>query len=192
VSGSGLDDAPPGGIDSSAPEALARVRVIVSRSVITYWPHPPHSQAHRDFTARRLIRDVFAVRERLGDPRVVPCFHCTFLPDMPSSATPGNSTSHMSTPSMPTWSSPRTNRLDIPNNPAIRFTRGSISWLHWFAMTLRPARLLASLFGSDRGCPKPSETFTSRLSTGWSPFPPLGMTTTSTGLLCRRDLHPLE
>ena len=27
-------------------------------------PHPPHSQAHRDFTARRLIRDAFA-----GAPR---------------------------------------------------------------------------------------------------------------------------
>jgi Transcriptional regulatory protein, C terminal len=31
------------------------------------------------------------VRERLGDPRVVPSFRCTFLPDMPSSPTPGNS-----------------------------------------------------------------------------------------------------
>src|SRR5450756_1138530 len=29
-------------------------------------PHPPHSQAHRDFTAWRLIRDAFAVR---GAPR---------------------------------------------------------------------------------------------------------------------------
>src|SRR3954447_9882421 len=37
-------------------------------------PHPPHSQAHRDFTAERLIRDAFAVRERRGDPRVVPGF----------------------------------------------------------------------------------------------------------------------
>jgi len=31
-----------------------------------------HSQAHRDFTASRLIRHAFAVRERLGNPRVVP------------------------------------------------------------------------------------------------------------------------
>src|SRR6478735_8217976 len=54
-------------------------------------PHPPHSRAHHDFTARRLIRDAFAVRERLGDPRVVPSFRCTFLPDMPSSPTPGSS-----------------------------------------------------------------------------------------------------
>src|SRR5713226_3267418 len=39
-------------------------------------PHAPHSWAHRDFTAWRLIRDAFAVRERRGDPRVVPSFHC--------------------------------------------------------------------------------------------------------------------
>jgi hypothetical protein len=37
-------------------------------------PHPPHSRAHHDFAARRLIRNAFAVRERLGDPRVVPGF----------------------------------------------------------------------------------------------------------------------
>jgi len=39
-------------------------------------PHPPHSPAHRSFAARRLMCDAFAVRERLGDPRVVPRFHC--------------------------------------------------------------------------------------------------------------------
>src|SRR5579864_3914089 len=37
-------------------------------------PHPPRSRAHRDFTAWRLIRNAFAVRERLGDPRAVPGF----------------------------------------------------------------------------------------------------------------------
>jgi len=143
VSGSGLDDAPPGGIYSSAPEALARVRVIVSRSVITYWPHPPHSQAHRDFTAWRLIRDAFAVRERRGDPRVVPSFRYTFLPDMPSSPTPGSSDIVMSNIAMLTRSSPHPNRLDTPKIPAIRFTRGYITWLHWFtfATACRVARL---------------------------------------------------
>jgi hypothetical protein len=54
-------------------------------------PHPPHSRAHRDFTVWRLIRDAFAVRERLGDPRAVPGFCCSFLPDMPSSMSPGSS-----------------------------------------------------------------------------------------------------
>src|SRR5262245_63508917 len=54
-------------------------------------PHPPHPRAHRDFAAKQLIRDAFAVRERRGDPRVVPGFRCPFLPDMPSSRTPGSS-----------------------------------------------------------------------------------------------------
>jgi hypothetical protein len=73
----------------STPGALAPVRVILSQSIVTYRPHPPHSQAHPDFAAVRLIRDALAVLLRLGDPRVVPCFHCLFLLDMPSSATPG-------------------------------------------------------------------------------------------------------
>jgi hypothetical protein len=54
-------------------------------------PHPPHPPAHRDFTAERLIRNAFAVRERRGDPRVVPGFHCPFLLSMPLSITPGSS-----------------------------------------------------------------------------------------------------
>ena len=70
-------------------------------------PHPPHPRAHRDFTAWRLIRDAFAVRERRGDPRVVPGFRCPFLPDMPSSLTPGSSASNLSSFSMSTWPSPR-------------------------------------------------------------------------------------
>ena len=54
-------------------------------------PHPPRSRAHRNFTARRLICDASAVRERLGHPRAVPGFRCPFRPDMPSPATPGSS-----------------------------------------------------------------------------------------------------
>ncbi len=53
-------------------------------------PHPPRSRAHPDFAALRFIRDAFAVQVRLGDPRVVPCFHCMFLLDMPSSTTTGS------------------------------------------------------------------------------------------------------
>src|SRR6202140_1347603 len=71
----------------------------------------------------RLIRDAFAVRERLGDPRVVPSFRCTFLPGMPSSPTPGSPTSICSRTSMPTWPSPNDHRLGTPDTPAIRFTR---------------------------------------------------------------------
>ena len=37
-------------------------------------PHPPHSRAHSNFAALRFICCAFAVRERLGDPRVDPGF----------------------------------------------------------------------------------------------------------------------
>ena len=39
-------------------------------------PHPSVSRARDDFTALPLIRRAFAVRERLGDPRDLPYFHC--------------------------------------------------------------------------------------------------------------------
>src|SRR5207237_2120522 len=60
-----------------------------------------------------------------------------------------------------------------------------------FTHLLRPVRLLALLYGSDR-CARPPRAFTSRLPTDRSPSPLLGITTTATGLLCWRDLHPLE
>jgi hypothetical protein len=74
---------------------------------------------------------------------VVPSFRCTFLPDMPSSPTPGSSVIALSNITMTTRSSPHPNRLDTPKYPAIRFTRGSISWLLWFAFATacRVARL---------------------------------------------------
>src|SRR5215475_13476466 len=55
---------------------------------------------------------------------------------------------------------------------------------------LRPARLLAPLDGSDWDTSQPPGTFTSRLPSGWSPFPPLDMTTTSTGPSMSAGLAP--
>jgi len=154
-------------------------------------PHPPHPRAHCDFTAWRLIRNAFAVRERRGDPRVVPGFRCPFLPNMPSSLTPGSSIIVWSRTSMSTWPSPSSEQLGTPDPPAIRFTRGPSFGASWFTHLLRPVRLLALLYGSDRYA-RPPRAFTSRLPTDRSPSPLLGITTTATGLLCWRDLHPLE
>ncbi len=67
----------------------------------------------------------------------------------------------------------------------------SISWLHWFAsatacqVACPPTDLTGIL-------PQPPGTFTSRLSTDWSPSPLLDITTTATGPFCWRDSHPLE
>jgi hypothetical protein len=44
-------------------------------------PHPPHSQAHPDFTAQRLIRDVFAVHT---SPRRPPSGSTLSLPFLPA------------------------------------------------------------------------------------------------------------
>src|SRR5215211_3687049 len=92
---------------------------------------------------------------------------------------------------MPTRPSPRSERLGTPNTPAIRFTRGPFF----------EASLVRHCYGLS-GCsppwtdltrsPQPPGAFTSRLPTGRSPFPPLDMTTTATGLLCWRDFHPQE
>jgi len=125
-------------------------------------PHPPHSRAHRDFAAQRLIRDAFAVRVRLGDPRAVPCFRQSFLLDMSSSETPG------SLPAAFTqflrrqrWSSPMRDGLDTSDKNHFGATYSFAR-----ATTCRVARLHY-------------ETSTSGLPTGRSPFPPPNMTTVS-------------
>src|SRR5262247_1535984 len=88
------------------------------------------------------------------------------------------------------WPSLWTKELGTPNSPAIRFTRGTV-----FAATL-----VRNCYGLS-GCWPPctdltsllaNGAFTSRLSTGRSPFPSLDITTTVSGLLCWRDSHPLE
>jgi len=92
VSGRALDCAPPWRVITPPPQgsSLGSGLWCPGPSSLSQ-PHPSHSWAHRDFTAWRLIRDAFAVRERLGDPRVVPGFRCSFRPDMPPSLTPGSS-----------------------------------------------------------------------------------------------------
>src|SRR4051794_36719128 len=92
---------------------------------------------------------------------------------------------------MPTRPSLRSERLGTPNTPAIRFTRDPVF----------EASLVRHCYGLS-GCsppwtdltrfPRPPGAFTSRLPAGRSPFPPLDMTTTATGLLCWRDFPPQE
>src|SRR5258708_16855013 len=92
---------------------------------------------------------------------------------------------------MPTWPSPRSEQLGAPNPPAIRFTRGTYFGASRFTHLLRPTKLPALLYGSDRYA-RPPRAFPSRLPTDRLPSPLLDMTTTATGLLCWRDFHPLE
>jgi hypothetical protein len=107
-------------------------------------PHPPRSQAHRDFAARRLIRGAFAVRERLGDPRAVPVFRCSFLPDMPSPKTPGSSDTHkFQRRGVDIGLRQSANGSALPRLPQLRFTRvcnNGASTVHPFATACQVAR----------------------------------------------------
>src|SRR5208282_866986 len=112
-----------GGCLPFAPGALAPVRFMLSGPSSLNRPHPPHSRAHRDFTAKRLIRDAFAVRERRGGPRVVPSFHYhSFLACRPLRPR-GARSSLCPVPRCRHGPSPRVERLGAPKYPAIRFTR---------------------------------------------------------------------
>jgi hypothetical protein len=105
----------------STPGALAPVWVILSQSILAYRPRPPHSWARRDFPAEPVIRDAFAVRQRLGDPRVVPRFCCSFLSRHVVLHDPGESVSCIyPVPSPTTQPSPilqGLGTLDYPTNP---------------------------------------------------------------------------
>src|ERR1700730_5465302 len=92
VSGHRLDCAPPWRVITPPPLGTPlKTRLECPEPSSLIRRHPSHSRAHRDFTAWRLIRDAFTVRERLSDPRVVPGFRYPFRPDTPPSLTPGSS-----------------------------------------------------------------------------------------------------
>ena len=191
MSGRGLDNALPLWVTTPPPQrpSLGSGLYCPGPSSLNR-PHPPHSQAHHNFTARRLIRDAFAVRERRGDPRVVPSFRCTFLPDMPPLRP--RRVRHRYFPELRCrhWPSPNDHRLGTPNTPAIRSTRAVVGFTG--SLPLQPAGPLPPCTDQTRDTSPATGIFTSRLSTDRSSSPLLDITTTATELLCWRDSHPLE
>jgi hypothetical protein len=112
--------------------------------------HPSHSQARSDFAATRLIPNAFAVRERLGDPRVVPNFRLLLYTNMSLSMTPEIQWLHTSS----SFTIGTSLRVDLKRSATSSLpqsaSRGArISGLP-DSLPLRPARLFASLGGSDR------------------------------------------
>src|SRR5215470_19928390 len=75
----------------SAPGALAPIRVLLSRFINAYQPHPTHSRAHRDFadsaTYTRCLRCAGTPRRPTSDS----VLSLTFLLHMPPSMTAGSS-----------------------------------------------------------------------------------------------------
>jgi hypothetical protein len=102
------------------------------------------TRRHTAISPSRLIRDAFAVRERLGDLRVVPGFRCSFLPGMPPSTTPGSSDIARVQYSSRCrhGPSPKSERLGTPDFPQSASRGRAISGLP-VSHLLRPARLLA-------------------------------------------------
>ena len=144
-------------------------------------PHPSHSQAHSHFAALRFIGDAFAVLVRLGNPRVVPCFHCAFLLDMPPSTTAGSPLAACAQfLRQRCWPSPELERFGTPEFPHHPLPMGRIFAASPVRYSLRPVELLASLADPTGYLAQPSEAFTPGLSTSWSPFSPPGITTVAT------------
>ena len=67
-----------------------------------------------------------------------------------------------------------------------------ISGLPFGSLSLQPVDLLAPMVGADRASTQPTGTFTSGLSTVWSPAPPPDITTETTGQFSLAGLSPLE
>jgi hypothetical protein len=111
---------------------------------------------------------------RLGDPRVVPCFRCTFLLDMPSTSTAGSPSAALA-PSFTDDIGLRqtTSGAALPMLPIIRFrwAEGFRGFRFAFAAACRVA---CPPGGSDRGFPQPTRTFTSELSNGSVALPAVG------------------
>ena len=143
--------APPWRVISSAPGPSLSPGYSVPNRHHLFGPIRPTRGHIAYFTAWRLIRDAFAVRERLSDPRVVPGFRYSFRPDMPPSLTPESSI----------VVSVQNTDVDIglrhgPTGSALPRFPQSVSrgdWLFGASLVrnlLRPVRLLAPLYGSDR------------------------------------------
>jgi hypothetical protein len=130
---------------------------------------------------------------RLGDPRLVPCFCCTFPLDMPSSTTAGSPLAvcaQFLSPTTLAFAGCRTARhSQEPHHPLQMGRTFAASLVRY---SLRPAKLLATLADLTGYFSQPTVTFTSRLSTGRSSFPSLDITTVALSKLHRRDFHPLE
>ena len=179
-----------GGGLASTPGALTPVRVILSPTLTAYWPHPPHSQAHRDFadyaTYTRCLRCAGAPRRPAsGSGLLLPIPSRHAVPYVPGETR--IALIQFLDSSMGLRRDPNGSALSLVL-PSVS-SRSRISGLTGSPL-LRPVRSLAPPDGSDRELSRPPGAFTSRLSTGH--VPRLDITTTVTGRLCRWDFPPLE
>jgi hypothetical protein len=131
---------------------------MLSRPSTLNWPHAPHSSAHPDFADTVYTgcpRCAPALR-RLGDQRVVPCFHRLFLCRHVALKDPGKSIGciHPVPSPMTLAFAPGLMGSALSTSHApILLWGNQISGLYYGSHSLRPADLLASLVGADQGFP---------------------------------------
>ena len=133
------------------------------------------------------------MRFRLGDLRVVPCFHCKFLLNMPPSTTSGSPLSACAQ-FLPNGIglAPRVNRLGTPKYPVIRVRREA-----YFAAftTVRFRYGLLSCSppgGSDQAFAQPLGILLSSFRPSWSPSSPSSIATVVSEHFHRWFFQPLE
>ena len=109
-------------------------------------PHPSRSQAHRDFAAWRCLRCAGAPRRPAsGSELSLRVLSCHAVPCDPEES--DHRQFQISDVDV-AFAVSRAARHS--QKSAIRFTREVIFEATWFTQSLRPARLLAPLYGSDR------------------------------------------
>ena len=153
---------------------------IVARSGLRMMPTFPPSPYHSALlgpirptrrhiailSSLRLIRDAFAVWERLGDPRAVPSFRCALPSRHAALYAPGRSKPVSSSSRFRYWPSLSSEQLGSPGFPAIRFKQGSFSGFpgsHFaavFSLSAQPLRLTPRW--SDSGCARQETVGVSR------------------------------
>jgi hypothetical protein len=156
------------------PGALTPVRVMLSRSINAYRPHPPHSRAHRDFTDAAYTR----------------CLRCAGAPRRPASGSALSQSRSFSTCRLPRPREAR--RLPAPSSFADDAGlrpggRGSA------LPTLPISGLSVRLRYDLSSCSPPSRDFYFRASDGLVALPTAGYDYgVQLGNLHRWDSHPLE
>src|SRR3954454_16941689 len=175
----------------SAPGALARVRVMLSRPVVAdpapSAPLAGTSRLHRRAAYTRCLRCAGAPRR----PASGSGLSLPFRPDMPSSLTPGSSDIACVQCRDADAAFAEIRAARHSQNSRNPFHAGLVFRGFTGSRLLRPVRLLAPLDGSDRVSPA-TGGFYIQASDGSVSLTVAGYDYNSTGLLCWRDFHPQE
>jgi hypothetical protein len=139
-----------------------------------------HSPAHPDFTRSAIYTGCLRCARGLGDPRLVPCFPCSFLIGMPPSTTPGSPSAAFAqffADSTGLRHNIATRHSHLSHHP-LQMGKRFRGFTDSLSATVCPFARLPG--GSNWAFPQPTETFTPELSASRSPLPLSSITTVAT------------